>query len=1400
MKITFTNLKNSAYRASGKLFMLLATVLMGSSAFAQTYCNAYHYFGCGYNSTAYRYSAIEEVTFTQNGNVLYSKTPDGCQDIASTTRNSSYYNTINTSPGFKLAYGSEFSIWISGQNYNFYTSFPVGVWIDLNRDGDFGDAGEFLGNKIVPAVVNRTLSGTPPAAKEFKFQIPCGASGSGTSRIRLRSTAPYNTNGWTAGQSCTNGTGSSYYGETEDFIVTLSNATTVQAGFFMVDTAYVKTKVSMVNTNQEGYTYHGWDIGDDGSIEFTTTDASTKFNSTGKYCVRLYSENCVGRDSILKCVEIVAPTAPPVADFVSSSNAVELYNTFQLTDLSTNGAIYWEWFMYQQADSAGTHIDIAQGGTEADQNPVVFSAKGIPGFPDVGKWCVGLTSSNDIGASATVIKCDYIEILKGCDVEMGPGTLTSISGNVITCTAGSMISKMDGSGNYSPNESGLDALIAPCGATSISFTFDKWKVKAGVNLKIYDGQDATGIPLHPNNGFDDKTAPSGPIVAKSGAMYFLWNSGGATDEGFLGYWTSTIGTQAPPVAKFDGPDTVYNAVFNQFINTSENAVGEVFYTWEVDGVVESNAKNLDFISFSNKTYNMCLTVETCAGKNKSCRNIVVAPITSKTNLDFDADNRRPKAGDDVVFTSKADKANSFKWTFFPSTSVTFTGGTDEFSANPQVAFSAPGKYTVSLKGWNNLSPTDSATSYAQVIKDQFIIVIDYCKPVIGVTTSADVSISKVILEDNATPRATLIDNESTEEIGYTDFTADVRAAELTFGGTYNLTIERQTNANKVNRKVWIDWNIDGDFDDAGEMVLSEGTTSNKTVMGSFTVPDLANSFEGTTRMRVGISYNNDPNVPCGASGGVAGANRIGEFEDYALILANDNTTPLVELVGNDTVYVEVGSTYTDAGATAHDPTEGDISTRLTSTSDVDDQAAGIYYVTYCVSDASGNAAPCVTRVVYVVVDQSAPELTLTGADTVYVDVITGTYNEPGFKAIDKTDGDLTTAVQVTGTVNTFKIGTYTLTYTVQDAQANIATAMRTIIVRDQVFPTITNDEIKSINGRNVVEVQLQSVFVDRTVPADNYSNGTFGPRFTYVISPSTAQGDADVDTRVKGTTVVTYKVTDESMNETVLVIDYVVEDYIAPVISLNTLDTVYHNVNDPYTPVSASVTDNLYDNTQVSLTRTSNVNPFTLGLYTDTYTATDASGNVTVKNRWVRVLDSEKPVISSKVGPIVKLGLFSNVKLSDYLKLTDNYDAPAELIKNLEVTFNDVNFYEEGFYAAEFITTDNSGNVSGTYRLYVDVRSSYEVINSVGSITGADLMKVYPNPSNGIFNVSFDLPSQEDVTVAVYDMMGNQVANIIEGQLQKGTYTVDMTGKAAGMYFVRMTTHNQVFNQKVMVK
>ena len=1287
-----------------------------------------------------------------------------------------------------LTAGDEYTLILTngtcGGNYTRYGN----AWIDYNQDGTF-DNSEMLGK-------GTTGNSSNGYDHVIKFTVPCNIKSGNT---RMRCIVKEGTN--------TNPCGSYTYGETEDYTVSLTITGSLSAGFFMRDTAFVKTAVSLVNANQDGYFYHGWDVGDDGTIEYTTTNASHKFNSAGSYCVRLFSENCLGRDSVVHCITIVKPTAPPVADFVSDKNKVELYNTFKLTDLSTNGAIYWDWFMYQESDSAATRIDgddypDLRGGDETvNQNPEIFTAKGIPGFPDVGEWCIGLTSSNDVGASQTVIKKNYVEVIKGCDVEMGPGTVTGIPGNVITCEAGTLKNKDDGSGNYASPEANLDALISPCGATSITFTFDQWLVKANVNLKVYDGQDATGTPLHPKSGFTATDTPSAPVVAKSGALYFLWNSSGTqTDKGFIGHWTSTIGSQDAPVAHFESADTMYNAVVNTFTNTSENAIGEVFNTWEIDGSIVAQTRDLEQIFLSNATYNVCLTVQTCSGKNKTCKNIVVAPITSKAELDFTADERRPKAGDKVTFDVTTDKANTFLWTFFPGNNVTFQNGTNSGSKSPVVAFSSPGKYTVSLKAWNNLSPSDSAVSLAQVIKDQYIIVIDYCKPLISVTSSADVATTNVLLEDRGTPAKALIDNGSAES-NYSDYTTDedVRPAVLTFGSTYDITVSRKTTVNKMTRKVWVDWNIDGDFDDNGELVASESAANTASFKASFTVPDLKNSFEGKTRMRIGTSYNTDPNEPCGASSGVKNANRIGEFEDYALILVNDNTTPYITLKGDDTMYVELGKTYVDSGATATDPSEGDITWRMTSTSDVDESAAGIYYVKFCVEDASGNAAPCVTRVVYVVVDQSAPELTLKGNNPEYIEVITGSYSEAGWTATDATDGNLETAVQVTGTVNTFKIGTYTLTYTVQDAQGNLAIARRDVIVRDQVFPTINNDEIQVIGGRNVVEVQLQSVFVDRTVPNDNYNNGTFGPRFTYEISPSNAQGEADVDTRSKGTTTVTYTATDETGNATTLVIDYVVEDYVAPTINLNTLDSVYHPVNAKYTPVEATVSDNFYDETQVSLVRSSNVNPYVLGKYTDTYTATDASGNQTVRQRWVVVYDSVAPTISGKFGPIVRLGLFSNVSLIDYLKIIDNYDAPAGLFQNVEVLSNDMNVFEQGFYAATFVTHDNSGNASNVFTLYVDVNRKYERVSGVDEIT-SEVLSVFPNPTTGIFHIQTNLEANETATVAVYDMVGNAIQSVDVSDANQSVQTLDLTGHAAGVYYVRMVINNHVYTEKIVLK
>jgi hypothetical protein len=88
-----------------------------------------------------------------------------------------------------------------------------------------------------------------------------------------------------------------------------------------------------------------------------------------------------------------------------------------------------------------------------------------------------------------------------------------------------------------------------------------------------------------------------------------------------------------------------------------------------------------------------------------------------------------------------------------------------------------------------------------------------------------------------------------------------------------------TNYNE-NFRVWIDYTIDGDFDDENELVFDPQATTTQ-VTGGFTVP--LGITQGISRMRVSMAYtpinsNNEPS-PCG--------NLVyGEVEDYCVTLSS----------------------------------------------------------------------------------------------------------------------------------------------------------------------------------------------------------------------------------------------------------------------------------------------------------------------------------------------------------------------------------------------------------------------------------------------------------------------------------------------------------------------------------
>ncbi|MDQ3817623.1 MAG: DUF5011 domain-containing protein, partial [Acidobacteriota bacterium] len=114
---------------------------------------------------------------------------------------------------------------------------------------------------------------------------------------------------------------------------------------------------------------------------------------------------------------------------------------------------------------------------------------------------------------------------------------------------------------------------------------------------------------------------------------------------------------------------------------------------------------------------------------------------------------------------------------------------------------------------------------------------------------------------------------------------------------------------------------------------------------------------------------------------------------------------------------------------------------------------GPHTVKLTVTDAHGGSNSCTSTVT--VSDTTAPSITLNGASPMTVEACS-TFTDPGATASDNCSGNLTSAIVVTGSVNTSVPGTYTLHYNVKDESNNPAREVtRTVRVVDTTAPVIS---------------------------------------------------------------------------------------------------------------------------------------------------------------------------------------------------------------------------------------------------------------------------------------------------------------------------------------------------------
>jgi hypothetical protein len=190
------------------------------------------------------------------------------------------------------------------------------------------------------------------------------------------------------------------------------------------------------------------------------------------------------------------------------------------------------------------------------------------------------------------------------------------------------------------------------------------------------------------------------------------------------------------------------------------------------------------------------------------------------------------------------------------------------------------------------------------------------------------------------------------------------------------------------------------------------------------------------------------------------------------VIVVDNLVPMLTLLGDDLVGVQVGDTsYVDAGATALDDCEGDLTASIVVDDPVDINVSDVYTVTYTVQDSSGNAAAPVTRTVWVgdllhfvippasqdaYVDDAPFQLNATWAGGL------NTYAYEWFRNGSSVgSGSLSgNTMSLTVTPGALSVGTYTYFAEVTDTLTTVISESAQVVIGDHISLTpLADDEV-----------------------------------------------------------------------------------------------------------------------------------------------------------------------------------------------------------------------------------------------------------------------------------------------------------------------------------------------------
>ena len=101
---------------------------------------------------------------------------------------------------------------------------------------------------------------------------------------------------------------------------------------------------------------------------------------------------------------------------------------------------------------------------------------------------------------------------------------------------------------------------------------------------------------------------------------------------------------------------------------------------------------------------------------------------------------------------------------------------------------------------------------------------------------------------------------------------------------------------------------------------------------------------------------------------------------------------------------------------------------------------------------------------------------------------------------------------------------------------------------------------------------------------------------------------------------------------------------------------------------------------------------------------------------------------------------------------------------------------------------------------------SYRNVVGINDRTGETaqefhLIQNYPNPFNPKTNISYSLPVSGDVSLIIYNLLGEEVTRLVDGHMPAGTYTTtwNASNAASGIYFYRLSSGGRTVTKKMLL-